>query len=60
MDRVFLTAEEVAEALSIGRAKVYDLIRNGDLVSVKIGRLRRVHADAVQAYARRLIEEQAA
>lgn len=60
MDRVFLTAEEVAEALSIGRAKVYDLIRNGDLVSVKIGRLRRVHADAVHAYALRLIEEQAA
>jgi len=60
MDRVFLTAEEVAEALSIGRAKVYDLIRNGDLVSVKIGRLRRVHAEAVHAYARRLIEEQAA
>lgn len=60
MDPVFLTTEEVAEALRLGRCKVYDLIRNGDLVSVKIGRLRRVHVDAVREYARRLIEEQAA
>ncbi len=60
MDRVFLTPEEVAEALQVGRAKVYDLIRNGDLVSVKIGRLCRVHAEAVREYARRLIEGTAA
>lgn len=60
MERVFLTADEVAEALCVGRAKVFDLIRNGDLVSVKIGRLRRVHAEAVREYARRLIEEAAA
>ncbi len=60
MDRVFLTPEEVSEALQVGRAKVYDLIRNGDLVSVKIGRLRRVHAEAVREYARRLIEKSAA
>ena len=60
MDRVFFTPEEVADALRIGRPKVYDLIRSGDLVSVKIGRLRRVHAEAVREYARRLIEEQAA
>ena len=60
MERVVLAPEEVAEALHVGRAKVYDLIRNGDLVSVKIGRLRRVHAEAVRDYARRLIEEAAA
>lgn len=60
MECVFLTAEEVADALKISRSKVFDLIRNGDLVSVKIGRLRRVHADAVREYARHLIEEAAA
>ena len=58
MEQVFLTPEEAGEALRLGRAKVFDLIRNGDLVSVKIGRLRRVHAEAVREYARRLIEEQ--
>ncbi|MBN9738041.1 MULTISPECIES: helix-turn-helix domain-containing protein [unclassified Pseudonocardia] len=56
MNRVFLTAEEAADALHISRSKVYDLLRNGDLVSIKIGRLRRVPVDAVQDFARRLIE----
>jgi excisionase family DNA binding protein len=60
MERVFLTPEEVAEALHVGRAKVYDLIRNGDLVSVKIGKLRRVPADAVREFAQRLVKEAAA
>lgn len=55
MERVFLTAEEAAEALRISRSKVYDLIRNGDLASTKIGRLRRVPVDAVQEFARQLI-----
>ncbi|MCM3846353.1 helix-turn-helix domain-containing protein [Pseudonocardia sp. DR1-2] len=56
MNRVFLTAEEAADALHISRSKIYDLIRNGDIVSIKIGRLRRVPVDAVQDFARRLIE----
>jgi len=53
MNRVFLTAEEAAEALHISRSKVYDLIRNDDLVSIKIGWLRRVPVDAVEDFARR-------
>lgn len=57
MNRVFLTAEEAAESLHISRSKVYDLIRNGDLVSIKIGRLRRVPVDAVHEFARRLLDE---
>lgn len=59
MDPVFLTAEEAAEALHVGRSKVYDLIRNGDLVSVKIGKLRRVPAEAVREFAQRLVQEAA-
>jgi len=46
-----LTAEEAAQLLHIGRSKVYDLIRNGDLRSIKIGRLRRVPLDAVHDFA---------
>ncbi|MCA1682136.1 MAG: helix-turn-helix domain-containing protein, partial [Actinobacteria bacterium] len=38
---------EAADALHIGRTKVYGLIRNGELVSIKIGKLRRVPVDAV-------------
>lgn len=36
------TVTQVAQRLSIGRDKVYDLIRHGRLRSIKIGRLRRI------------------
>jgi excisionase family DNA binding protein len=36
------TVEQVAEILSIGRDKVYFLIRTGQLRSIKIGKLRRI------------------
>ena len=42
MERMLLTAEEAAESLKVGRCKVYDLIRTGELESIKIGRLRRI------------------
>ncbi|WP_407653543.1 helix-turn-helix domain-containing protein [Actinoplanes oblitus] len=41
-----LTVEEAAKLLRVGRTTVYDLIRNGRLASVRMGRLRRIrHAD---------------
>lgn len=36
------TVEQVAEALNIGRDKVYELLRTGQLRSIKIGKLRRI------------------
>lgn len=57
MERVLLTAEEVAEALNVGRCTVYDLIRTGQLQSLKIGKLRRIPVDAVHEFARRMIAE---
>jgi excisionase family DNA binding protein len=45
-----LRAEEVAEALSIGRTKVFELIRTGELRSVKVGGARRVSATALAEY----------
>ena len=57
MERLLLTAEEAAEVLNIGRAKVYDLLRTGELESVKIGRLRRIPVEKVHEFARRLAEQ---
>jgi excisionase family DNA binding protein len=57
MNPLLLTAEEAAELLNIGRCKVYDLLRAGELESVKIGRLRRIPREAVHDYARRLVDE---
>lgn len=52
--RVLLTIEEAAEQLGIGRTLMYKLIGNGEIDSIRIGRLRRVPTAAIQDYARRL------
>lgn len=56
--RVLLTVEEAAEQLHIGKTKVYALVKTGEIESVLIGRLRRIHIDAINSYAARLIAEQ--
>jgi excisionase family DNA binding protein len=56
--RTLLTVEEAAELLHIGKTKTYALVKSGDLDSVMIGRLRRIHIDAVNEYAARLVAEQ--
>jgi excisionase family DNA binding protein len=55
--RLLLTVEETADLLHIGRSKVFDLIRCGDLDSIKIGRLRRVPMEAVHAFMVRLLSD---
>lgn len=54
MERLLLTAEETAEILSIGRTKVYELMRLGMLESVKIHGCRRIPTEAVHNYVDRL------
>lgn len=55
--RVLLTVEEAAKRLGIGKTKAYSLVMAGDLESVQIGRLRRIHTDSVNEYAARLVAE---
>jgi excisionase family DNA binding protein len=52
--RLLLTVEQAAEHLSIGRGTIYELLRSGQLESVKIGRLRRVPYQALEAYVDRM------
>lgn len=54
-ERVLLTVEEVAERLGIGRTTTFRLVKTGEIESVRIGRLRRIHIDAVNAYAACLV-----
>ena len=51
---LLLTVEEVAERLGIGRTLVYALMQSGDLESLRIGRLRRIPADALPTFLARL------
>ncbi|MFF9853836.1 helix-turn-helix transcriptional regulator [Streptomyces litmocidini] len=54
-----LTVPEVMERLKLGRSTVYDLIRSRRLVSITIGRARRVPADAIRDFIDNQIEEAA-
>jgi len=49
---VLLTMEEAAAALAIGRTTAYQLVKEGSLRAVKVGRLRRVPVDALWEFAR--------
>jgi excisionase family DNA binding protein len=59
MDALLFTAEEAAEVLKISRCKVYDLLRNQDLRSVKIGGSRRIPRASLEEYVTRLLDAQA-
>lgn len=54
---LLLKPEEAAEALGIARTRVYQLLRAGELGSVKIGKVRRIPVAALQAYVERLQSE---
>jgi excisionase family DNA binding protein len=48
--RLLLRPEEVAQALGVGRTTVFELIRAGELRSVKIGKSRRISTEALHEY----------
>ncbi|MEU3720908.1 MULTISPECIES: helix-turn-helix domain-containing protein [Streptomyces] len=54
-----LTVPEVMARLKLGRSTVYGLIRSRRLVSITIGRSRRIPADAVRDFIVNEIEEAA-
>ncbi|MGO1055383.1 excisionase family DNA-binding protein [Crossiella sp. CA198] len=48
--RILLTVEQAAAQLSIGRTRMFALIKNRAVESVQIGRSRRVPLDALRTY----------
>jgi excisionase family DNA binding protein len=56
--RVLLSAEAAAEQLSISRTRMYQMLKSGEIASVKVGRLRRIPAEALTNYLQRLTSEQ--
>ena len=50
MEKLLLTPPEAAMLLSIGRTKLYELIRSGELLSIRIDRARRIPRFAAEAY----------
>lgn len=50
VDKVLLTPVEAARLLGIGRTKLYDLLRRGDLHSVRLDGCRRIPRTSVDAF----------
>ena len=48
--RMLLTVEQAARLLGVGRTTMFALIRDGDLATVQIGRLRRIRPADLAAY----------
>lgn len=57
-ERLAYNIDEACEALSIGRTILFDLIRRGEITSVKVGRRRLIPADSLRSYLARLVAEQ--
>jgi excisionase family DNA binding protein len=49
-DDTLLTVNETARRLSISRARLYELIREGRVRTVKVGHLTRIRPRAIRAY----------
>ncbi|CAN5865298.1 hypothetical protein BH23ACT4_BH23ACT4_10750 [soil metagenome] len=56
MEKLLLTPEDTADLLSIGRSKVYELIGDGRLASVRIDASRRVPMSALVEFVESLQE----
>ncbi len=56
--RLLLSVEDAADRLALSRTRLYALIKTGEIVSVRIGRLRRVPVEALTAFTARLVAEQ--
>jgi excisionase family DNA binding protein len=60
LDPLLLTPEQAAARLGVGRTRMFALIAEGAVESVKVGRSRRVPSDALQDYVGRLRAQQVA
>jgi len=56
MEKLLLTPEDAADLLSIGRSKLYELIGDGRLASVRIDASRRVPMSALVDFVESLQE----
>lgn len=49
-EKLLLRPDEAADALSLGRSKLYEMLQTGELRSVRAGRARRVPVEALREW----------
>jgi excisionase family DNA binding protein len=60
MDKLLFTPKEVAGILGVGRTKVFELLKRGELASLRIDGCRRISATALREYVDSLADRSAA
>jgi len=50
MEKLLLKPEEVQEVLCIGRSKVYEMLSQGELPSIRVGRCLRVSRTSLERW----------
>lgn len=58
MDKLLLKPEEAALLLGIGRSKLYELLAEGAITSVRIGSCRRIAPAALQEFIARIADQE--
>lgn len=57
MEAIFCGIPEAAKALGIGKTKAYELIADGSLKQVKIGRRSVVTVESIHAFAEAILHD---
>jgi excisionase family DNA binding protein len=57
VERLLLRPIEAAEAIGVGRSKIYELLASGELPSIRVGSSVRVPVDALRAWIARQLDE---
>mgnify|MGYP003593111783 FL=1 len=51
LDQLLYTVDDACKLLGVKRTTMFALLKNGTVPSVRIGRSRRIHRDAIVAFA---------
>lgn len=55
-DRLLYRPDEVAEMLSLGKSKVFELMASGEIASISCGRARRVPRESLEQWLRERVQ----
>lgn len=59
-EKLLYTGEEARRLLGIGHSKMWELLMMGEIPSIKVGKCRRIPADALREWVDRQLAEQSA
>ena len=59
MDELLIPIEEAARRIGVGRSHFYEMLRRGEIVSVRLGRSRRVPVSALEDFVQQKLQSDA-